>query len=69
MREISDKTRGTAKISINHNIEFRFNYGVWEKFVDGSRVVIANGVTYEEFIEQVIHQYPIDKVDQFYLTS
>ena len=50
-------------------IKFRYAYGIWSKFKNGEEVITAEGYTYEDFINQVLTQYPINSVKSFKLND
>jgi hypothetical protein len=50
-------------------IEFKYQYGIWYKIIDNKEAIKAEGWTYEDFINQVLNQYPLDSVKSFKLNN
>lgn len=58
-----------ATVNINNNIEFKFSYGDWTKNINGEMVSSGRGYNYDDFLKMILHHYPLNAVDQFYLIS
>lgn len=50
-------------------IEFKYQYGTWYKIIDNKQVIKAEGWHYNDFMEQVLNQYPLDSVKSFKLND
>lgn len=53
----------------NENVIFEYNYGDYSKYRNGIEVMKATGscgcgISYEDFINDVIHQYPLNETNK-----
>ena len=48
---------------------FKYNYLSWYKIKNGERVMSAEGFSYDDFMNQVLAQYPLNSVQSFVLEN
>ncbi|MBU3186568.1 hypothetical protein [Clostridium estertheticum] len=53
----------------NELVEFKYNCRTWYKFSQGVEIMKGEGFSYKDFLDQVLHQYPLLSVKSFKLND